>query len=76
MGVIRLGGEGHQALFEALDEPPTDWQTLMATQPVGSDKATAVAYLLTPGLAKAEADKPIYGVYPHSWQSALQHFPV
>ena len=68
--VVRLGGEGHRALFSSLKSFP-DWVNLeIFTQPAenGSNKA----YLLTPGLAQSHSQDYIYGVYPHAWANYLK----
>lgn len=67
--VIRLGGEGHRALVSELDSLP-GWRDIDKeefTKPTGKKKA----YLLTPGLAQADAQKSVYGVYPQAWRSHL-----
>lgn len=66
--VVRLGGEGHRALVMRLKDWH-GWQDLekFLTPSSGSK----VAYLLTPGLARAEPDAPIYGAYPCEWSSRL-----
>jgi CRISPR-associated protein Cmr3 len=66
--VTRLGGEGHRVIVTPLPEL-LDWQKLEEFEKSPSGN---VAYLLTPGLAQAEPDNPIYGVYPHDWQGCLQ----
>lgn len=73
--VIRLGGEGHRALVDRL-QPQSDsplaqqLEWLSSEQPASG--GNAVAYLLTPGLAQVENNKPLYGVAPHDWQGFLQ----
>lgn len=67
--VVRLGGEGHRAMLSSIDTPG-DWTKLEAHRAVLSDSKRA--YLLTPGLAQATSDKPIYGVIPHQWQDDLE----
>lgn len=66
--VIRLGGEGHRALVSPLKDWQS-WKDLEKFLTPNSEKR--VAYLLTPGLARAEADTPIYSAYPHEWSSHL-----
>ncbi|MGB3613698.1 MAG: type III-B CRISPR module-associated Cmr3 family protein [Elainellaceae cyanobacterium] len=67
-GVVRLGGEGHRALVQAISEPP-DWAALSTyLQP---DERRKRAYLLTPGLAQAREDAPVYASYPQAWREAL-----
>lgn len=62
--VVRLGGEGHQAIASRIKLP--DWELLASrAQPDGD-----FAYLLTPGLAMKETG--IYGVYPSAWQQNLK----
>lgn len=66
--VVRLGGEGHRALVR-LWENSKDWQDLEKF--LTPNPKSKVAYLLTPGLARAETDAPIYGAYPHEWRDHL-----
>lgn len=65
-GVVRIGGEGHQAQVHSLKEHP--FAVLETFQGTGQE---TVAYVLTPGLAAVAADAPIYGLYPHDWQDNL-----
>ncbi|WP_293184802.1 MULTISPECIES: type III-B CRISPR module-associated Cmr3 family protein [unclassified Microcoleus] len=74
--VIRLGGEGHRALVSPLKELLQlknghwpDWETLKDFLTPNPERR--VAYLLTPGLACAETDAPIYGAYPCEWRDRL-----
>ncbi|WOD37195.1 type III-B CRISPR module-associated Cmr3 family protein [Nodosilinea sp. E11] len=67
-GVIRLGGEGHRAMVEQIPEPP-GWKTLSGFETNGGDRIRA--YVLTPGLALAADDKPIYASYPNPWRDHL-----
>ncbi|MDY6940826.1 MAG: type III-B CRISPR module-associated Cmr3 family protein, partial [Cyanobacteriota bacterium] len=49
-----------------------DWQEgekLLAFGKPESDRS--IAYLLTPGLAPAEPDAPIYAAYPYNWGDRL-----
>lgn len=66
--VVRLGGEGHRALV-MLWKDCQDWQDLEKF--LTPNSGSKVAYLLTPGLARAETDAPVYGAYPHEWSSRL-----
>lgn len=66
--VVRLGGEGHRALV-MLWKDCQDWQDLEKF--LTPNSGSKVAYLLTPGLARAENDAPVYGAYPHEWSSRL-----
>lgn len=66
--VVRLGGEGHRALVSPLEKLP-DWEALKEFLTPKTE--TSTAYLLTPGLARAEADAPVYGAYPHEWRDRL-----
>lgn len=66
--VIRLGGEGHRALVV----PLKDWQGWQDLEKfLTPNSESKVAYLLAPGLARAEIDAPIYGAYPHEWRDRL-----
>ncbi|MEZ2239637.1 type III-B CRISPR module-associated Cmr3 family protein [Microcoleus sp.] len=71
--VVRLGGEGHRALVV----PLKDWQgwqdleKFLTPNSESPNSGSKLAYLLTPGLARAETDAPIYGAYPHEWSSRL-----
>ncbi|MEG3861090.1 type III-B CRISPR module-associated Cmr3 family protein [Microcoleus sp. herbarium12] len=66
--VIRLGGEGHRALVV----PLKDWQGWQDLEKfLTPNSESKVAYLLTPGLARAEIDAPVYGAYPHEWRDRL-----
>lgn len=67
--VVRLGGEGHRAMLSSIDTPD-DWTNLDAYRV--ASKTPKRAYLLTPGLAQPELDKPIYGVVPHQWKDSLE----
>lgn len=66
--VVRLGGEGHRSLVSPLEKLP-DWEALKEFLTPKTE--TSTAYLLTPGLARAEADAPVYGAYPHEWRDRL-----
>jgi CRISPR-associated protein Cmr3 len=66
--VIRLGGEGHRALIVPLKNWQ-EWKNLEEFLTPNSERK--VGYLLTPGLARAEADAPVYGAYPCEWRSLL-----
>lgn len=68
-GVIRLGGEGHRAMVEKMDKAPDEWQKLSQCEPKKGDRTRA--YVLTPGLALAADDKPIYASYPNTWRDQL-----
>lgn len=65
-GVVRIGGEGHQAQVHPLKADP--FEGLISFQGTGKE---TVAYVLTPGLAAVVADAPVYGLYPHDWQDIL-----
>jgi len=74
--VVRLGGEGHRALvsplkdlFQLKNGHWPDWEALKEFLTPKTE--TSTAYLLTPGLARAEADAPVYGAYPHEWRDRL-----
>jgi CRISPR-associated protein Cmr3 len=67
-GVIRLGGEGHRAMVEQMDEP-SEWKDLSRFKKNGSDRNWA--YVLTPGLALTDTDKRLYASYPASWRKIL-----
>lgn len=68
--VVRLGGEGHQALIDAIEiAPPSGWEALQAYE-TPTQKSQS-AYLLTPGLAESVMGEPIYGVYPEVWKADL-----
>lgn len=70
--VIRLGGEGHRAIVERLQPQPKlqeQLHWLITDEKPAGDRT--VAYLLTPGLAQVEADKPVYGARPHNWEGLL-----
>ncbi len=67
-GVIRLGGEGHRAMVEQID-PPSEWKDLSGFEKNKGDRQRA--YVLTPGLALASDDKPLYASYPAAWQKIL-----
>jgi CRISPR-associated protein Cmr3 len=66
-GVIRLGGEGHRALVEKMDNPdePPEWKALHPLATNDGDRKRA--YVLTPGLALADAEKRLYASYPKKW---------
>ncbi|MGL4498160.1 MAG: type III-B CRISPR module-associated Cmr3 family protein [Planktothrix sp.] len=65
--VVRLGGEGHRALVSPVELP--EWEELKQFTTPQPD--SQIAYLLTPGLARAQGDEPIYAAYPESWQESL-----
>ena len=67
--IVRLGGEGHRAMLSSIDAP-SDWKDLnpYRTAPANSNRV----YLLTPGLAQPESDRPIYGVVPYQWKDYLE----
>ncbi|ASC69778.1 hypothetical protein XM38_007070 [Halomicronema hongdechloris C2206] len=71
-GVIRLGGEGHRAMVEKMNDPdePPEWEAL--SQRATNDGKLKRAYLLTPGLAQAEPGTPIYASYPEVWHDCLE----
>ena len=72
--VVRLGGEGHRAIALQLNGAPNQWNALkdyMEPNTEG-DAKTQSAYLLTPGLAQAEPDKPIYGLSPYEWTGLMR----
>jgi|GEM_PF-557949 len=66
--VVRLGGEGHQVQVAAI-APPPDWATLETLQT--PTPQSRYGYLLTPGLAKPQADDVLYGTIPHQWRGVL-----
>lgn len=68
---VRLGGEGHRALVEPLNDFQP-WKELEDfLQPLNSDSDTA--YLLTPGLAHVDVpDRAVFGLYPSSWKEYLR----
>lgn len=68
--VIRLGGEGHRAIATNLNEAPNQWKALQKFAEPGEGQSRS-AYVLTPGLAQVEADKPIYGLCPHDWNGLV-----
>lgn len=65
--VVRLGGEGHRAIVSPVELP--EWEKLK--QSIAPKPDSQIAYLLTPGLARARGDEPIYAAYPESWQESL-----
>lgn len=65
-GVVRIGGEGHQAQVHALKKHL--FADLERFQGTGQE---TLAYVLTPGLAPVVVDAPVYGLYPHDWQEHL-----
>ncbi|MFN4280282.1 type III-B CRISPR module-associated Cmr3 family protein [Thermosynechococcus sp.] len=65
-GVVRLGGEGHHAQVQPLNENPL--KALTAFQGTGQE---TLAYVLTPGLAQAVEGMPLYSLYPHDWQDLM-----
>jgi len=67
-GVIRLGGEGHRAMVERISDPP-EWKDLSGFK--GNEGDRTRAYLLTPGLAMATDNDPIYASYPAAWRAIL-----
>lgn len=69
--VIRLGGEGHRA-FVSRRDTPEQWKNLEAFAQPSPTASTQAAYLVTPGLAQTQADRPIYGVCPQDWQSFVR----
>lgn len=75
-GVIRLGGEGHRALVEPISEPQA-WKALNGLGSNGGDSLSERlrqrrrAYVLTPGLALADAEKRLYASYPKEWRNDL-----
>lgn len=69
-GVVRLGGEGHRAMVEKIAEPE-DWQALQPFQQTHSENHL-LAYVLTPGLAQAQENTPLYASYPQDWRDCLQ----
>ncbi|MGP1383446.1 MAG: type III-B CRISPR module-associated Cmr3 family protein [Thainema sp.] len=70
-GVIRLGGEGHRAVVERIQNPdePRGWSALAKLQTHQGDRQRA--YVLTPGLALADAEKRLYASYPREWGNDL-----
>ncbi|MEG4230839.1 type III-B CRISPR module-associated Cmr3 family protein [Microcoleus sp. Pol11C3] len=79
--VVRLGGEGHRALVSPLKDLLQlknghwpDWEDLKEFLTPNSESPPSeskVAYLLTPGLARAETNAPVYGAYPCEWRDRL-----
>ncbi|NET35235.1 MAG: hypothetical protein F6K19_24940 [Cyanothece sp. SIO1E1] len=69
--IARLGGEGHRVLISKLDSPSV-WSALQSHNHPPLVAESQVAYLLTPGLAQREQDKPIYGIYPYQWQGQVK----
>lgn len=65
-GVVRLGGEGHHAQVQSLQDDP--FAALTAFEGTGQE---TLAYVLTPGLAQAVEGMPLYGLYPYDWQDRL-----
>jgi CRISPR-associated protein Cmr3 len=65
--VIRLGGEGHRALVS----PLKDWDGWDKLKQFLTPTDKNIAYLLTPGLARAETNAPVYGAYPEEWHDRL-----
>ncbi|MCI3281177.1 hypothetical protein L5470_09355 [Synechococcus sp. PCC 6717] len=65
-GVVRIGGEGHQAQVYALKTNP-----LAVLEPFCGQGAETLAYVLTPGLAQVVEEAPIYGLYPWEWRDQL-----
>jgi len=65
-GVVRIGGEGHQAQVHTLKTNP-----LAVLKPFYGQGAGSLAYVLTPGLAQATEEAPIYGLYPQEWRDQL-----
>ncbi|MFM7326334.1 MAG: hypothetical protein ACKO4L_15690, partial [Nodosilinea sp.] len=49
--------------------PPPDWATLEALQT--PTPQSRYGYLLTPGLAKPQAEDVLYGTIPHQWRGML-----
>ncbi|MFE4108659.1 type III-B CRISPR module-associated Cmr3 family protein, partial [Almyronema epifaneia] len=68
--VVRLGGEGHRAIASQISVPE-QWQTLQPFEKPQQEKSHS-AYVLTPGLAQTEADKPLYGLCPHDWRGTVK----
>jgi CRISPR-associated protein Cmr3 len=69
--VVRLGGEGHRALVSPINFSD-DWQQLERFITPNPD--SSIAYLLTPGLARTEGEKPhqlVYSAYPEVWKDIL-----
>ena len=69
--VIRLGGEGHQALVSPVKEEKlvNQLQQLFVENKPQPD--SNFAYLLTPGLAQ-RGDESLYGAYPSNWEEQLK----
>ena len=62
--IIRLGGEGHRALVSTLEgDAAPQWLEDQSSSADGCN----FAYLLTPGLAQATADRPCYAASPWYW---------
>lgn len=70
-GVIRLGGEGHRAMVEKMNNPdePSEWNALSQRETNEGDRKRA--YVLTPGLALADTDQRLYASYPAAWHKQL-----
>ncbi|MEL7354540.1 MAG: type III-B CRISPR module-associated Cmr3 family protein [Cyanobacteria bacterium J06649_5] len=65
--VVRLGGEGHRALITSISSPKLDEKI---SQP--SNEMSTTAYVLTPGLAQMNKDRPVYGFCPYLWKGSLK----
>ncbi|MDG2991065.1 type III-B CRISPR module-associated protein Cmr3 [Candidatus Synechococcus calcipolaris G9] len=64
----RLGGEGHHVQISPLTDQPLESLRQSLQRDLAPTGGT-VAYVLTPGLAQAESNAPIYGLYPQDWLS-------
>jgi CRISPR-associated protein Cmr3 len=71
MGVIRLGGEGHRAMVEAIaDNSLIDPINQLLNHSIPSDSSkTTTAYLLTPGLASSDQNR--HSAIPKGWEDNL-----
>ena len=69
--VVRFGGEGHRAIASRLDDVPSQWTALQKFA-IPENGRSHSAYVLTPGLAEAEANTPIYGLCPHDWNGIVK----
>ncbi|WP_242541127.1 type III-B CRISPR module-associated Cmr3 family protein [Phormidium pseudopriestleyi] len=77
--VVRLGGEGHRALVSPINFDSSDAKNMEPfwpkIEPFTTPNAdSSIAYLLTPGLARTEGEKPhqlVYSAYPEVWKDIL-----
>ncbi|MEM9543058.1 MAG: type III-B CRISPR module-associated Cmr3 family protein [Cyanobacteria bacterium P01_E01_bin.42] len=75
--VVRLGGEGHRALVSCLGGCDVKNPVLALPESEGLQdflepkEKDSIAYLLTPGLARADGDLVRYQAYPQQWRDYL-----